>query len=124
MSTNTRGFGRRIKRGFAALALTFGLVASVTIAAAAPASAEGSYNVLYPVEAYKVCRHQGNTGASSWNWYNAYSLYCYDLSIPAGVTFGGDLDIQDYCNDTWPGSTATVVENNIWGWKCKRAETP
>jgi hypothetical protein len=122
MSTMTRGFGRRIKRGFAALTLTFGLAAGVSVAAAAPAAAEGGYYVLYPVEASKVCQHQGRTGATSLTWGNPFSLFCYDLSIPAGITFGGDLDIQGYCNDKWPGSTAMVAEQNIFGWRCKRAE--
>lgn len=124
-NTKTRtGFGRRIKRGFLALAMTAGLAAGITVATSAPASAEGGYNVLYPVEVSKVCQHQGHTGATSLNWGDPFSLFCYDLSIPAGVTLSGNLDIQAYCDYTWPGSVATVYEHNIFGWKCQRAETP
>ncbi|HMI09513.1 MAG TPA: hypothetical protein VK497_03925 [Candidatus Saccharimonadales bacterium] len=113
-----------IKRGLFALTTTLGLAAGIGIIGVAPASAESGYYVLYPVEATSVCRYQGSTGATSIDWGNPYSLTCYDLSIPAGVTFGGDLDIQAYCNAKWPGSVATVYEHTIFGWKCQREEQP
>lgn len=115
---------KNIKRGILALAMAIGFTVGIGISIAAPAAAEGSYSVLYPVEASDVCRHQGHFGATSFNWYDAYSLTCYDLSVPAGVTFTGSLDIQGYCSVKYPGSTAMVAENNIWGWKCKREEAP
>ncbi len=124
MNKTKRRFGERICRGLIVLMTALSLTAGVGVIGATSASAEPGYYVLYPVEASSVCRHQGHTGASSFNWGNPYSLYCYDLSIPAGITFGGDLDIQGYCNSKWPGSVAKVHEWNIFGWKCERREKP
>lgn len=124
MNTIKHRFGGRIRRGLIVLMTALGLTAGVGVISATPASAEPGYYVLYPVEATSVCRHQGNTGATSFDWGNPYSLTCYDLSIPAGVSFGGDLDIQGYCDWKWPGSVAKVHEWNIFGWKCERREKP
>ena len=122
MKKNAADFGQRIWRGMFALAMTVGLASGITVATAAPAQAWGSYTYYYSVEGYKVCQSQGHTGASSINWFDPYSMYCYDLSVPAGITFSGNLDIQKYCSDKYPGSTAVVDGKTIFDWKCKRKE--
>lgn len=112
---------RRVSVSIAALGLMIGVA---VVGAVLASAAGGGHHVLYSVQAYKVCRHQGSTGASATNPWDPHSLYCYDLSIPAGITFGGDLDIQGYCSWKYPKSVAMIEEWNIFGWKRKRAEKP
>jgi hypothetical protein len=70
-----------------------------------------------------VCNHQGNFGAFTLNPLDPYSMHCYDLSLPL-PSIAGTLDIQGYCDWKYPGAAATLNEHNIYGWVCKRAETP
>ena len=125
MNKNTRiGFGRRIKRGLLALAMTTGLVGGMTVAMATPASAyEPGYYVLYRAWPHEVCNHQGNFGPFTLNPLDPYSLRCYDLSLPF-PSIAGTLDIQGFCDDKYPGSVATLEEHDIYGWRCKRKENP
>lgn len=75
---------------------------------------------FYPIYHYQVCQRQGHFGASYYNGYSPYSWYCYDLSIPFGITFAGGLDINGWCQATYRGSHAELVSNDAWGWKCVR----
>lgn len=97
------------------------IAGAVLIGTATPAWA---YTELDPVMPVAVCNHQGHFGASTTNPWSAYSSYCYDLGfgLPASVGFtpAGSLDVQGYCSWKYPGSQAVVVDNNMFGWKCKR----
>lgn len=104
-----------------AMAIVAVVAAGLTLlGTAAPAMAATRDNPAMPVA---VCNQQGHWGASTWNPFDAYASYCYDLGfgLPAslGFTPAGDLDVQGYCNAKYPGSKAVVVENNTFGWKCR-----
>ncbi|HEX6257928.1 MAG TPA: hypothetical protein VFZ48_00445 [Candidatus Saccharimonadales bacterium] len=105
-------FGKKIVGALAGLALFLGL----SIATTAPAQAGTTY--VYHVYHYQVCQKQGHFGASFTNPYNPYSFYCYDLSIPLGVTWAGGLDINGWCASKYAGTHAELVEHNVWGWRC------
>lgn len=110
------GFAQRIRRGFLTLAMVAGLTGGVTIAMVAPASADagGEYNVYHQVIPADACKDQGHFAAISFDWFNPYSLYCYDVSVPMGLTIAGGVDIQAFCNKKWPGSMATVDGKTVW----------
>jgi hypothetical protein len=93
------------------------IAASVALGTAAPASAYTREDPAMPVA---VCNWQGHFGASTWNPFSAYSSYCYDLSIPLGISIAGSLDVQGYCSAKFTGSKAIVVANNPLGWVCQR----
>jgi hypothetical protein len=77
-------------------------------------------NRYYPVYLYQVCQQQGHFGDSLLNPRDPYSYYCYDLSFPLGITYAGGLDIQGWCQDKHPGSTATLYSDDVLnGWKCR-----
>jgi hypothetical protein len=125
MNKTKRRFGERIRRGLIALVLALGLTVGAGVFGATPASAEPGYYVLYYAWPTDVCSHQGNMGVTTLNPLDPYSLRCYDLSFPVpSFSLGGDLDIQGYCNWKYPGSVATLVEHDIFGWRCERKEKP
>jgi hypothetical protein len=124
-NTKTRAdFGRRIKRGFLALAMAAGLTAGVTVATSTSASADtgGEYTVYHPIVPADACIDQGHFGAISFEWFNPYSLHCYDVSVPPSISIAGGVDIQAFCNKKFPGSTATVNGKTVWDWYCVRKE--
>lgn len=109
---------RRSWRRRLAVGILLPLVAALVFSGvkAQPASAA----VLYPVYYYQVCQHQNHFGASLWKW-SPYGWYCYDLSVPLGVTWAGGLDIQGYCAWKYPGSWAYLYDKNTpYGWRCAR----
>lgn len=118
----------RLRAILTAIAVSAGLLSLGASGVAVPASAASdaktprSVNMTYeyPVYEYKVCNLQGHFGASFSNPWNPYSWYCYDLSIPFGVTFAGGLDVQNYCNVYHPGSRATATKPTAAydSWKC------
>lgn len=124
MSTKTHraGLGQRITRSLLALVMAIGTAVGIGITTAAPAQAEGWYTYYYPVMPVDVCQHQGHFGATTLFFWNPYSLSCYDLSVPAGVTFTGGLDFQGFCEWKYPGSYATVDGKTVMDWKCVRRE--
>ncbi|QHF22812.1 hypothetical protein GTU73_01530 [Rathayibacter sp. VKM Ac-2804] len=89
------------------------------IAALAPSAQAVTETTSYTVLESKVCKDQGNWGASYYNFGDPYSGYCYDLGFPP--TLAGSLDIQAYCDKTHPGSVAVVTNPNwaIGSWACQ-----
>lgn len=108
--------GKKIRRSLVAAAIATASVVGVGIATAAPAQA--STNYIWPINHTQVCNWQGHFGATSFNWANPYSLYCYDVSVPAGITITGGLDMNGYCQAKYPGSHSELWGNTIWAWKC------
>lgn len=120
MGLTRKGFVPRVRQGLVSLLLAIGMMVGFSVTTAAPAQAAGSLTYYYPVYHNQVCNRQGHFGASYSNPYNPYSWYCYDLSFPAGITFTGGLDINGWCQATYPGSYATLYTYSPWGWKCAR----
>lgn len=118
MGLTRRNFGPRVRQGFVSLLMAIGMMVGISVATAAPAHAAGSLTYYYPVYQNQVCNRQGHFGAGYYWSTNPYSWYCYDLSVPAGITFAGGLDINGWCQARYPGSRAGLVSNNVWGWKC------
>lgn len=106
-------FNTPLGRGIAASAIA----AALSVGMAAPSWAYTRDDPAMPVA---VCNLQGHFGASTYNPFSAYASYCYDLSVPLGISIAGSLDVQGYCNAKYPGSKAVVVANNPLGWKCRR----
>lgn len=103
--------------------LAFGAtIAGAAVMATSASAEDGGATWNYPVMPVDVCRHQGHFGATTLNPWDPYSLTCYDLSIPGGITFSGGLDYEGYCNAKYPGSHATLQGGDIFSWKCSRWE--
>ncbi len=98
------------------------LVATLVFLPATASAEEVEITRSYEVTGYEVCMHQGHFAATTVTPWDPYSLICYDLSFPAGVTLYGSLDIQGYCSFKYPGSKAVLAEHNIFGWRCERRE--
>ena len=103
------------------MAIVLIAVASLTPVAHAEEK-EYESTVSYSVAGYQVCQYQGHFAATTLTPWNPYSMLCYDLSVPAGITIAGSLDIQGFCSAKYPGSQAVLVEENILGWRCERRE--
>lgn len=99
-------------------------VAIVQVFVPAPAQAkEVWYTRSYTVTGLEVCRYQGHFAATTITPWDPYSLTCYDVSVPGGITLAGSLDFQGYCSFRYPESKAVVVEDNVFfGWRCERRE--
>ncbi|WP_060880182.1 MULTISPECIES: hypothetical protein [Streptomyces] len=119
MSLTRKGFGLRAKQGLVSLLMTVGMMVGISVATAAPAQAAGT-TYIWPINHTDVCNRQGHFGATSFNWGNPYSLLCYDVSIPAGITLAGGLDMNGYCQSKYWGSRAELWGNTIMAWKCVR----
>ena len=92
---------------------------TVTTSTVPGLASAGSFTGYIDVQAQ--CRRQGHTAASFWWYWNAYSWYCYDLSVPWGVTFFGGPDMNAACRSQYgyvPGIRARLLANNVQGWKC------
>lgn len=98
----------------------------VVTASPQPAQAAGSFTGwLGSGAVIAQCQRQGTTGASfGWYW-NPYSWYCYTLSIPAGISWNGSVDLNAACREefpTWQGYPATqakvIGDWNVYGWAC------
>ncbi|WP_405970901.1 hypothetical protein OG496_12410 [Streptomyces sp. NBC_00988] len=107
-----------MRQGLVSLLLAIGMMVGISMATATPAQASTTY--IYPVYHNQVCNRQGHFGASFWNGFNPYSWYCYDLSVPAGITFTGGLDINGWCQDRYRGTHAELMGRDVWGWNCVR----
>lgn len=87
-----------------------------TVAASKPAAASKKVQYL-KVDALTVCNSQGHTSASFWWYWNPGSWYCYDISIPAGITFAPGPDFGKYCRSK--GYTgAEAWPRHVFGWRC------
>jgi hypothetical protein len=106
----------RIRQAVAGVVIAFITLLGVNIVTSAPAQASTTY--VYNVYHYQVCQRQGHWGASLWNPWDPRSWYCYDLSIPLGITWAGKLDINGWCKATHRGSHAELTSNDAWGWRC------
>ncbi|HJP81427.1 MAG TPA: hypothetical protein VJ841_03485 [Candidatus Saccharimonadales bacterium] len=105
------------------------MASGIGVATATTASAS-SYSDAFDVDVVSVCRDQGHYGAWFGNWWNPYSLYCYDASLDVamyppsfsgGVSYAGPLDIESYCHRHFGDAyTAIAAANNIDGWLCVR----
>ena len=106
--------------GASRLTGTLAIAAAVLMSTFSPGTPTAqALEINYPVYFYKVCNDQGHFGASYYNGFSPYSWYCYDLSLPTGVTFTGGLDINGWCMRTYRYSHAQVVDpHSAYGWKC------
>lgn len=114
---------RRLLTAGAAIALAVGLFTGAMATSSHPA--EASWN--YQVTPYRVCQWQYSNpglffiGASTWQPWNPYAIYCYGLSGFGWGVLGG-LNIQGYCSARYPGSVAVVIRDDWWAfddWYCR-----
>lgn len=103
-----------IKRTFILMTLLVSMIGAGFFVAVPKAEAAVSY---MPISGVTVCRSQGHFGGSyGWYW-NPNSWYCYDLSIPAGITFASGPNFTKYCKAR--GFTAAEAwPRNAMSWRC------
>jgi hypothetical protein len=49
------------------------------------------------------------------NWNNPNSWVC----VKSSAAVVGTVNIQAWCNQEWPGSTAVNIDNTAYGWRCR-----
>jgi len=122
---NSLGKRRRIitSTGIALIMLTglLGLsVSSASAATSAASSASAPVQILYSINVVAACEQQGHLGALAWNT-TPYGWFCYNASTSKPFwDFAGGVDMQGYCNRNYPGSTAIIYHNNLYGWRCSK----
>ncbi|WP_133059081.1 MULTISPECIES: hypothetical protein [unclassified Nocardioides] len=108
------------------IALASVVVASPTPSQAAADTSPGSGSTMHaarasylPVSGVTVCRSQGHFGGSFWWYWNPASWYCYDLSIPWGISIAGSPNFGAYCRARgYP--IAEAYPWNTMSWRCYR----
>jgi len=105
-----------IRRLLAAAGIT--ITGLLGMSVVTPVAAQASTTYVYDVYHYQVCQRQGHFGASFYNPWDPGSWYCYDLSVPLGVTWAGGLDINGWCAEKYNGTHAELTSGDVWGWRC------
>jgi hypothetical protein len=93
-------------------------ISSASAATSASPSASASVQILYPINVPVACEQKGHLGALAWNT-TPYGWFCINASTsPPFWDIAGGVDMQGYCNRDYPGSTAIIYRNNLYGWRC------
>jgi hypothetical protein len=75
----------------------------------------GTYNSFSMMEACWVQHNDPSLTDQYENWNDPNSWVCVNSS---GAVVGA-VNIQDWCNHKWPGSTAVNIDNTVYGWRCR-----
>jgi hypothetical protein len=78
-------------------------------------SPAGSYNSFSMTEACWVQHDDPSLTARYENWNDPNSWVCVNTS---GQVVG-TVDVQAWCNHEWAGSTAVIIDNTAYGWRCR-----
>jgi hypothetical protein len=121
-----------IRRRVAAVivALAVAGTALVGLGGVRPTPSAHAATQLYQVSPSKACNWQYPRPGElvmfgGWRPWDAYSLYCYKLTIFNGVqvmSMLGGLNMQGYCSAHYSGSRAVVINNGWYAlddWWCK-----
>ena len=113
-----KGRGRLLAVAVAASLAFLGPFGLSISSASASTARSASVQILYPINVVRACEEQGHLGASFWNT-TPYGWYCYNFSpSPPFWEWAGGVDMQGYCNRNYPGTSAIIYANNLYGWRC------
>jgi hypothetical protein len=100
---------------------------SIAVSIGPPAPAHAGVEYQFHANATSVCQYKYGTGLASTYAWNPDSLYCYQLSIPWGMTYLGVItrgDFLNYCRANY-GRRAYAIVGSGWrnptsAWLCAK----